>query len=322
MKDRVKLILAGSLILIGLVFCSLWNKKDNTQRADKIMEDMQYLYADNTYGYYFDIYSDITRDKDKDGVIKLENSLDNMYLMIENAGKERNIAIQILVDYIQVPILIDNTEYFTYYVSADSHHSEEICFRLKEELDENIDHKLMALMTISADTNAKDREGEHTSNDYSLAYDLILTFEGKENNTLAESQYQYTDSIEIYEDMWHGLLINNDITDFKRSVPPKEIVVNVNEQIELQYQVGGYNDCEDVVFVLLLGMQQIKVNGQNYIYCKTENNKISKGTITIQVPSEPGLYDLTGWVVKNPFDEKIECIPLDATYRFTINAME
>jgi len=39
--------------------------------------------------------------------------------MIENAGEDRQIAVQIFIDYIQVPMIIEGETYQTFFVDTD-----------------------------------------------------------------------------------------------------------------------------------------------------------------------------------------------------------
>lgn len=55
--------------------------------------------------------------------------------MIENAGEDRHIAVQIFIDYIQVPIIIGGETYQTFFVDADKSFSKEFCFQIAETLE-------------------------------------------------------------------------------------------------------------------------------------------------------------------------------------------
>lgn len=89
--------------------------------------------------------------------------------------------------------------------------------------------------------------------------------------------------------------------------------------MELAYHLGGFEDCGEVLMLICLDMKQIPVNQKNYIHVKTGKDEIAKGIFKIEVPDTPGLYDLTGWVVKDPFsDGNTPLVPLKAVPRFTL----
>lgn len=288
-----------------------------------IMDGMQELLSWNTYGFLFGIYSDLSKGQVQDGIIELEHGSDNLYFLVESAGQQREIAVQIFIDYVQVPIIIDGEEYLTFFIDADEKFSQEYCFVINKELDESVDHKLTAVMTVATDKNAANVEGEYPFNDYSIAYDEILDIQGNSDQIIPDSLYDYEEPHETYKDMWYGLIINDDTEEFRRKVPEKEITVEPDAEIELQYQVGGYEDCSEVLFLVSLDMQQIPINNQNFLKLQVTDGKISNGILKLRTPSEPGLYDLTGWIIKDPFSEKApKYTPLDAAYRFTLNVRE
>ena len=120
--------------------------------------------------------------------------------------------------------------------------------------------------------------------------------------------------------MWYGVLINTELQDFKRRVPNKEIIAQKNERKDFVYRVGGYDDCTEALVILCMGMEQVDVNQQKYMLFKLEKGKIQDGLVTITMPDEQGCYDLTGWIIKNPFsEEKTEINSVSDTWRFTIN---
>lgn len=115
MKNRYCILWIASFLLIFITGC---RREENTNGL-VYMEGMEHLLAWNEYGYYFDVYSETTKDKVRDGIINMGKSSDDLYIMVESAGQERKIAIQIFIDYVQVPIIVDGKEYFTYMIDAD-----------------------------------------------------------------------------------------------------------------------------------------------------------------------------------------------------------
>ncbi len=317
MKKGVNVFIVAVLILVLLCSCGKTEELTAEFSGEK-MEGMEHLYAENEYGYYFDVYSEKSKDEPRNGIIKLENGSDDLYFMIENAGMERKMAVQIFVDYIQVPILVDGQEFFTYIVDADKHFSEEFCFHFCDKIDESVNHKITSVMTAYADKNEVNSEDEVTIDSHSLAYDMILVFD-EENELLTDKLYDQEEARELYEDMYSGLIINTDLEEFKRKSPPRLLEVKPGEEIKLSYHVGGFDDCQEVLVLLSLGMEQIQINSQSFIKCKVSDGKIFNGILEITAPEEEGLYDLTGWVIKDPFSESApESLPLRDMPRFTI----
>ncbi len=307
-----------TVVAIGAVVVVKSKKPSETERSGMdYMEGMQNLYAWNTYGFYFDFYSESDPNR-MDDTILMKDCTEELCFMVESAGQQREMAVQILIDYVQVPVIVDDEIYTTYFFDADERFSQEFSFRFKDKIDENRDHKITAVLTVASDKYAVNAKEEYPSYDYSLAFDLFLTFENSSGELVKDGVYEYENIREQYEDMFIGLLINADLENFKRTMPKKEMTAAPGEQITLSYHAGGYEKCEEAIILLSLGMQQIQVNGQDFIIFKTMDGMISNGLLTITAPSEPGLYDLTGWIINDPYTEKGHVIPLSATPRFTL----
>lgn len=321
---KKKILCIFTIILTILAGCAKEEKSNIEVSDDEVgietMEGMNYLVAGNDYGFYFDVYSKSGDKKNNDSKISVNSGNDNLYFMIENAGEDRQIAVQIFIDYIQVPIIIEGETYQTFFVDADKSFSKEFCFQIAETLDESVDHKIMAAMTVYSDKHVKDSELEYTTNGYSIALDAVLDIAGNTDQFIMNKLYNYENPRESYKDMWYGVLINTELQDFKRRVPNKEIVAQKNERKDFVYHVGGYDDCTEALVILCMGMAQVDVNQQKYMLFKLEKGKIQDGLVTITMPDEQGSYDLTGWIIKNPFsEEKTEINSVSDTWRFTIN---
>ena len=322
---KKKILCIAVILVLMLVGCGEDRKSESKSSSEEaanieIMDGMEHLVADNEYGYYFDIYSKSGEQKNNSSKIPINSSRDNLYFMIENAGEDRHIAVQIFIDYIQVPITIEGQTYETFFVETDKNFSKEFCFQIAEKLDESVDHKIMAAMTIYSDKYVKDSELEYTTNGYSIALDAVLDIAGNTDQLFVNKLYNYEKTREAYEDMWYGILINTELQDFKRRVPQKEVIVQKNEKKDFVYHVGGYDDCTEALVILCIGMKQVDVNQQKYMLFQMEKGKIQDGLVTITMPDEEGYYDLTGWIIKNPFsEEKTEIDLVSDTWRFTLN---
>ena len=283
-----KKILCIFIIILTILAGCAKEEKSNIEVSDdevgiETMEGMNYLVAGNDYGFYFDVYSKSGDKKNNDSKIEGET-------------------------------------YQTFFVDADKSFSKEFCFQIAETLDESVDHKIMAAMTVYSDKYVKDSELEYTTNGYSIALDAVLDIAGNADQLIMNKLYNYENPRESYKDMWYGVLINTELQDFKRRVPNKEIIAQKNERKDFVYHVGGYDDCTEALVILCMGMEQVDVNQQKYMLFKLEKGKIQDGLVTITMPDEQGCYDLTGWIIKNPFsEEKTEINSVSDTWRFTIN---
>lgn len=298
-------ILTILVCLISLTGC----KKTN-------YDDIQHLDSGNTHGYYFDLFTESTRNVPRDGIIGMENYNDELIFRVENASQPRQFAVQFFLNYEQVPVIIDSIVYETFIIDADAYLGNEYTFSLLDEIDTSYNHSLVVVLIAGADILTSETDFRITDH-YSIAYNSKLSF--NENNHMKKSQYQYEETEVVTEYQGQGLILNTDTVNFARLVPNKELNLMTGEKFSLHYQVGGYKDCEDVAIFITIGLKQANINNQDYIICKLKNGELVSGIIEIIAPDIEGEYEIMGWVVKDPFNDKHEFFPLDSSYRFTLN---
>lgn len=286
--------------------------------SEMITTDTPHLNPENTYGYYFDFYTSESKPNERNGVIQLDSHDDEMIFEVESTGGERELVVQIFVDYRQVPIIVGGVEHYTFFIEASDNYAEAIPFHLAEPLDTSSNHTLLAVLTAGSNVITS-LEDFAMTNSYSIALDHVLVFDI--DNPLYEARPEYEQTQLVTEFQSVGLLLNGDIENRKRKLE-REITVIAGEAFQLQYQAGGYDDCEEMAIIISIGVEQTAINGQDYILCKVENGELVSGIATLNAPAEVGLYEVTGWIVCDPFDtDKSEFLPLDAAYRFTLNVI-
>ncbi|MBQ2800026.1 MAG: hypothetical protein IJF03_01400 [Lachnospiraceae bacterium] len=319
-----------TIVLAVCCLCSLSACQKTEQNmsfsanTNEIMDGMHTLYAANTEGYAFGIDTRPSYGVDEDGIFELSSAKDTMYFHIESAGdSKRQLAVQIFIDYVQAPIIIDGTTYDTFYINADDKFSKEYAFRFAEEIDTTKNHKILAILTAYSNIlmAKQDVQAVATSTDTSLCFDGILSF--SPNNTLAEPLFNMNQPTELYEDNFNDGFLLNTATKNIRSIPDNTVTASPNETVTLKYHVGGgaAKESRDNSLILVnIANKQTSINEQAYYYIDTEPDKISYGDFSIQAPSEPGMYEITAWSVPNPFAPNITgCnINIPMAMRFTL----
>ncbi len=307
MKRIISCLLLSLFSLIMIAGCS---SSSSTQSS---LEHLQPGYAT---GYYFDVFTPASKDSPRNGIIELQNYNDEICFQIENAGQERQLGVQIFIDCKLASIIIDDTEYETFTIDAGESLSKIYSFKLAEPLDTNTNHSMVAILIAGADIYTAQAEFEMTDR-YSIALDHVLMF-GKDL-PMAQADYDYEEVGLVTEYQSTGLLLNTDIKNNTRAIPERELTVHPEEAFSLQYQVGGYEDCEEVAIIITIGLKQAKINNQDYILCQVKDGELIHGVADLKAPTEAGKYEIMGWAVKDPFDtDKSEYFPLDAAYRFTL----
>lgn len=325
MKKNFKLL---SILLVTLLIfntLSACSKESNnlSMKIDtsEIMDGMHTLYAGNTHGYSFGLDTKSSYTVDEDGIFELSSPSDTMYFSVESAGdSNRQLAIQIFIDYVQVPIIVNEVTYDTFFIDTTEKFSKEYAFQFATEIDTSKNHKILGILTAYSNILIANQDVVASGND-SICIDGILSF--NPNNKLAEPLYSISEPLEFYEDMFSGVLLNTEKENI-RKIPHKLVSAKPAETLHLKYHIGNDGGKESSVLLINIANQQTKINGQDYYYSNTSPNKIAYGDITIQVPKAPGMYEVTAWSIPEPFSENISStnsiIPM--AMRFTLQVEE
>lgn len=284
------------------------------------LSETHYLQMDN--GYYFNVFTDDTkRINDEEGIIKMNSLNDYLYAEVENAGKNREFVLKVYIDYEEVAIKINGHSYNSFYFSLNDKSLEQISFLLPNNIDESKRHKLTVFLISGANINAGNLS-ENLTNSYSIVLDYLLLFEC--SDSFIDLDDEYTSIETLNNKSYQGLLFNIDYSKGESNkLPPKEITIESGEKIKLAYRVGGYEDTECYAIILMINWNAVKIDNQFYKLVKTDKGKVGYGEFLLQIPLNEGKYEVTGWVIPNPFNEnKLNLFPLDSSYRFTINVVK
>lgn len=318
---KLKWLLFYLMIVASILCgCSQQEQEENPfpeTNSGEIMDGMNTIYADNTHGYAFGLDTKASYQIQEDGVYELETNKSPMYFSVESAGDaERELAVQIFVDYVQVPIIIDGKTYDTFFIDATEKFSQIYEFQFAEDIDMSKNHKILGILTAYSNVLIAEQDVIASGND-SICIDGILSF--SPDNTLAKPLYSISEPLEFYEDKFAGFLLNTEKENI-RKIPQKKVSVQPLEELHIKYHIGEEGRTKETVILVNIANRQTKINGQQYYYCHTEAGKIAYGDITIQAPEEAGLYEITAWSVQDPFLENIfECnISIPMAMRFTL----
>lgn len=280
----------------------------------------QHIVAGNENGYYLDVFSITSKDKERTGIVELSSFDEELFARIENVGQDRTLALQVYIDYQQVPIKVDGIEYDSYFIEADKNYAQTITFNISSDVETSQNHKMTVVLVAGADVITSQETFELTDQ-YTIALDYILSFSSQ--NTIMQSEYSYTE-LEPTTIQSSGIMLNTDFSEEERNrLPERQISVTAGESFNLRLSLGGYKDVSEVAVIISIGLMQAKINESDYIVCQTQDGAYSRGTIQLSAPDIPGLYEVMGFVVKNPFSSEIsEWIPCDTSYRFTLEVLD
>jgi len=105
---------------------------------------------------------------------------------------------------------------------------------------------------------------------------------------------------------------------------PRTTAVRIYPTMEVPPEVIA----ENYVILALLDWQQIKLNGEPYLFVHIEETDFESvsdfGRFTITVPDEPGFYEFIAFIIPNATHGNTFAtfVPLSFSYRFTIEVIE
>ena len=173
----------------------------------------------------------------------------------------------------------------------------------------------MVVLTAGSDVHTSE-EDYALSDQYAMALNYIADFDN--DNSFPNPIHGFTD-VYYVDGGFEGLMLNNDFSSTDHKLPQRTIYSAAGEQFDLNFHTGGYSDGDTILFFISLGMEQVIISEQNYILCKTPDGSVAQGIITLTAPSKTGSYEITGVIINNPFETKIEnWTPQNLSYRFTL----
>lgn len=250
--------------------------------------------------------------------VTIINSNNELHIKIQHIGTSI-LGLTFLVDYEQVPFIIDGTTYDVYYMNTTEQYEVSLNVILDVNLDPNINHKLTTkiyreLQVLSSEEKQLYMNGEAICSDIWISYDSNIT----DYMSLAHPQYEIP--IRYYTEKPNcGMHITQD-TDGNRTVIFDTIVASPGETLNFRYHTGGFEKDSEIIVFLDIGERQQLINGKPYLTCYCKKDELMEGNLTVNAPLQPGKYEVCAWAVPNPFDhvETTFCNNLYGTFRFTL----
>lgn len=283
--------------------------------SEEIMEGMQYLFAWETDGACLVVNG---LENIGDPYILIDES-NEIKVIVESTGK-RKMAVQVLIDYVQVPLVVDNQTCDSYYIETEDNISLTKQIKLDIDIDRSVDHKITIILLNDLQKNAGETEG-YILEGGGITIDRLLVCD-KEKDKLKKQISEYEVVEKVYEDQFNGVLFTLD-ENGNRKLIKDTIKVKPGEELKFYYHLGGFSESEETVMFLDIGEKQVKINDKDFLLFQGEPTKILYGEAIVKAPLEEGKYEVTVWAVNNPYG-KIEQViqTVDGAPRFTLNVVK
>lgn len=160
------------------------------------------------------------------------------------------------------------------------------------------------------------------SNSYGVVLSYELSNRAFERNLTSGTTAE--DPLEYLSLSYQGIMLNEDFKAENDTMmvkfPPQKMETSPGEPVKLAYRVGNYEAAEDVVVVLLVDWKQQEIDSRSYMHIVNKEGYVSYGTLEFIAPTESGEYEITAFVVDDPFSLKNpdNFHFRDTAYRFTL----
>lgn len=260
----------------------------------------------------------------ENGVVYLDSISDNLNVQFANLTKNNSeYVLKLFLDYKEISFYINGELTDSHIFQIEAGKSSVFPINLDSSVELSSSHFLTIAVLTAPQKHAKD------SNLMSNSYGVVLSYElaPKNGDRIMLSNEICREPLEYLKLNYQGLMINSDFEQIDNAIvqfPSNDYVAKPGESIELAYRAGNYDNAEDLLIIVLVDWQQQTISNAEYIYTRNSPGYISYGTLNFDAPLEAGQYEVTAFVVDQPFNLKDSDSfhTHDTAYRFTLTVQE
>lgn len=325
-----KIIIIFLLLSVLLVACRV-NSETNSPTSSKFTPSIE-----NYKGSVFStvIGTDSTKNAGRIGSsLVLQNINEPIDISFGQTGRDREFGLTIYYDYRPIQFKIGREENYIDRFKFSIKDSEKINMSLylndSEVIPDDLCHFLTFIFTPSPNEYAKDKK--NVTYNSAQVYNYNLYFNNyDESKKFVNSNYTINTPYKYYPYESNPLILNTNITneiDASEEVflPDKCYRVNTDSLFEMNYILSNpEGNSQTAILFLEIGNEHVRINDQEYIYIDLNNELMANDKLTFLTPKEPGLYDVIGFVVYDPFldiNSNLNQIP-ETSVRFTLEVVE
>ena len=306
-SKKSKILLSSLFLIILLLFSFLYFYK---YKAPIQPEDLHL----NGDGVYFNVFTENTRDKANNGIFENITNDTVFYASIQNAGKSRYMQLTAYIDYKEVPLTILSDDYKNDAIHLKDLDNIIIPFKIDTDIEADKNYKFLISLFFGTDIHAA--ETNIQSNNYAISYDFFIKNQENTDFTLfEETKANYSFSNFDFPSVMLNKDFNSSATGVKD--PPMKIKAKPGEKIDLAYRIGQMENADKQLLIVTINYHQVKINNSNYLLVDTKERQTSYGTISLEAPSEKGMYEICALIVPDPMSPS-PFVPLENAYRFTL----
>lgn len=263
-------------------------------------------------------------DLTENGVVYLDSLSDNLNVQFANLTENNSeFILKLFLDYKEISFYINDELTDAHIFQTEAGESYVFPINLDSSVELSSSHFLTVAVLTAPQKHAKD------SNLMSNSYGVVLSYElaPKNGDRKTLSNEICMEPLKYLKLNYQGLMINSDFEQTENAIvqfPSNDYVARPGESIELAYRAGNYDNAEDLLIIVLVDWQQQTISNAEYIYTRNSPGYISYGTFEFAAPLEAGQYEVTAFVVDQPFSLKDSDSfhTHDTAYRFTLTVQE
>lgn len=244
--------------------------------------------------------------------IILKDLQEAIKVTFSQTGRDRNFMLHVYYDYQPVLFRVgDGKEYddtYKFKIEMDEEISLPIFLNPEIKADSS-SHRIIFTFMPSYDEYAKDKSGVAYNTSASVCQMYQLHFQKiPQKIECPISKFPITKAAQLYPYTSIPLMLNTDISNLNTHSfeglknPNKHYIASVNTEFPLNYIISNLSSpAETAAIFLAVGDQPIQINGQDYLWVDLESQPMALGELSFLTPKNPGLYDVVGFVIYDPF---------------------
>lgn len=233
----------------------------------------------------FTIKKDMSKIENQYNLVVDDNYFDYSLDLKHSYNEKTKVTLTVDVNYEQIPFYIDTDSmmYYTFYINEDN---PEINIPIKFKTNDIP----IGINNLVFNINVGDK--------YNLVTTHNLIIGTSDNQFIKKSSLE--NSFKIDKET-QGIFINNTIENNNIVSLGNVIEVSPNDTIKLPIVAGGYSDCDNYIYWLIVENKQILFSNQSNYYFNVDKGSFSLKEVSIQAPKEVGEYELYGCLISNPY---------------------
>lgn len=310
------------MCMIGKKIISLFFVVFSLMLLASCNKNEEHDFADEYRGYGNMLVLGLVNDTDltENGVVYLEFISDNLNIQFANLTENNSeFILKLFLDYSETDFYINGELARDYTFQSQAGESIVLSVHL-DSAAEFVNSRIFTVAVLTAPQKHA-KSSDLMSNSYGVVLSYELAPKNGEREIIAPRICQ--DPLDYLELNYQGVMLNFDFKNVHDALvrfPPTDHCVEPGEKVFLAYRAGNYENANDILFVVLVDWKQQSVNNSDFLYVKNKPGYISYGTIEFTAPLEPGEYEITAFVVDQPFSLKDSDTfhTHDTAYRFTL----